>query len=149
MAKMREIGVGRIATVIGRYYAMDRDNRWERVKRAYDAIALGEGRKFAYPGAAIEASYDGGLTDEFIEPLVITGKNGAPLAATQSGDSVIFFNLRADRARQLTRAFTGLNFDSFERERIQNIQFDTFNKYDRSIKKLHIFHSVDLERPLA
>src|SRR5215470_10606445 len=130
MAKMREVGVGRVATVMGRYYAMDRDNRWERVKRAYDAIALGEGRKFVYPGAAIEASYDGGVTDEFIEPAVITGKNGAPLATTRSGDSAIFFNLRADRARQLTRAFTGLNFDSFERERIQNLHFANFTNAD-------------------
>jgi len=149
MAKMREIGVGRIATVTGRYYAMDRDDRWERVKRAYDAIALGEGRKFAYPGAAIEASYDGGVTDEFIEPLVITRKNGAPLATTQSGDSVIFFNLRADRARQLTRAFTGLNFDSFERERIQNLHFATFTQYDRSINTSIIFPPVAPARPLA
>jgi 2,3-bisphosphoglycerate-independent phosphoglycerate mutase len=149
MAKMREIGVGRIATISGRYYAMDRDSRWERVKRAYDAIALGEGRKFAYPGAAIEASYDSGVTDEFIEPLVITGKDGAPLAMTQSGDSVIFFNLRADRARQLTRAFTGLNFDSFERERIQNLSFATFTQYDRSINTSIIFPPGTPARPLA
>src|SRR5215475_11265350 len=106
MARMREIGVGRIATITGRYYAMDRDDRWERVKRAYDAIARGEGRKFAYPGAAIEASYDSGVTDEFIEPVVVIGKDGVPLAMAQSGDSVIFFNLRADRARQLTHACT-------------------------------------------
>ncbi|MBO0724385.1 MAG: 2,3-bisphosphoglycerate-independent phosphoglycerate mutase, partial [Blastocatellia bacterium] len=149
MAKMREIGVGRIATITGRYYAMDRDDRWDRVKRAYDAIARGEGRKFAYPGAAIEASYDGGLTDEFIEPAVITEKSGAPLAVTQSGDSVIFFNLRADRARQLTRAFTGLNFDSFERERIQNLHFATFTQYDRSINTSIIFPPGPPGRPLA
>ncbi|HEY7182518.1 MAG TPA: 2,3-bisphosphoglycerate-independent phosphoglycerate mutase [Blastocatellia bacterium] len=151
MAKMREVGVGRIATITGRYYAMDRDNRWDRVKRAYDAIARGEGRKFAYPGAAIEASYDGGLTDEFIEPAVIAEKNGAPLAMTQSGDSVIFFNLRADRARQLTRAFTGLNFDSFERERIQNLHFATFTQYDRSINTSIVFPPPPFAsaRPLA
>jgi 2,3-bisphosphoglycerate-independent phosphoglycerate mutase len=149
MAKMREIGVGRVATITGRYYAMDRDNRWERVKRAYDAIARGEGRKFAYPGAAIEASYDGGVTDEFIEPAVIIGKNGAPLATTQGGDSVIFFNLRADRARQLTRAFTGLNFDSFERERIQNLHFATFIQYDRSINTSIIFPPAAPTRTLA
>jgi 2,3-bisphosphoglycerate-independent phosphoglycerate mutase len=149
MARMREIGVGRVATITGRYYAMDRDNRWERVKRAYEAIARGEGRKFTYPGAAIEASYDGGVTDEFIEPVVITGKDGAPLATTQSGDSVIFFNLRADRARQLTRAFTGLNFDSFERERIQNLHFATFTQYDRSINTSIIFPPVAPARPLA
>jgi 2,3-bisphosphoglycerate-independent phosphoglycerate mutase len=151
MARMREIGVGRIATITGRYYAMDRDNRWERVKRAYDAIARGEGRKFAYPGAAVEASYDCGVTDEFIEPVVVIGKDGDPLATTQSGDSVIFFNLRADRARQLTCAFTGLNFNSFERERIQNLHFATFTQYDRSINKSIIFPPgpPGAPRPLA
>jgi 2,3-bisphosphoglycerate-independent phosphoglycerate mutase len=149
MAKMREIGVGRVATISGRYYAMDRDNRWERVKRAYDAIARGEGRKFAYPGAAIEASYDAGVTDEFIEPVVLTGKDGSPLATAQSGDSVIFFNLRADRARQLTCAFTGLNFDSFERERIQNLHFATFTQYDCSINTSIIFPPGTPARPLA
>src|SRR5262249_49536389 len=133
MGKMREIGAGRIATITGRYYAMDRDNRWERVKRAYDAIAHGEGQKFTYPVTAIETSYDNGVTDEFIEPVVIVGKNGAPVATVSSGDSVIFFNLRADRAKQLTRAFTGLNFDGFERERIQELHFATFTQYDRSI----------------
>jgi 2,3-bisphosphoglycerate-independent phosphoglycerate mutase len=149
MAKMREIGVGRIATITGRYYAMDRDNRWDRVKRAYDAIAHGEGRKFAYPSAAIEASYDGGMTDEFIDPVVVTGKSGAPLATTKSGDSVIFFNLRADRARQLTRAFTGQNFNSFERERIENLHFATFTQYDRSINTSIIFPPAAQARPLA
>jgi 2,3-bisphosphoglycerate-independent phosphoglycerate mutase len=152
MAKMREIGVGRIATITGRYYAMDRDNRWERVKRAYDALTLGEGRKFAYPGAAIEASYDAGMTDEFMEPVIVTDKSGAPLATAQSGDSMIFFNLRADRARQLARAFTGLNFDSFERERIQNLRFATFIQYDCSINKSIVFPPgppVAAARPLA
>src|SRR5262245_55030340 len=149
MAKMRETGAGRIATITGRYYAMDRDNRWERVKRAYDAMACGEGRKFTYPGAAIEASYDKGVTDEFIEPAVITGKNGEPIATVKSGDSAIFFNLRADRARQLTRAFTGLNFDGFERERIQNLHFATFIQYDRSINTSIIFPPIDPARSLA
>jgi len=149
MGKLREVGAGRIATITGRYYAMDRDNRWERVKRAYDAIAHGAGRKCAYPGAAIETSYDNGVTDEFIEPVVITGKNGAPIATVNSGDSVIFFNLRADRARQLTRAFTGLNFDGFERERIQDLHFATFTQYDRSINTSIIFPPVAPARPLA
>jgi len=149
MGKMRETGAGRIATITGRYYAMDRDNRWERVKRAYDAIAHGVGRKCAYPGAAIETSYDNGVTDEFIEPTVITGKTGAPIATAQSGDSVIFFNLRADRARQLTRAFTGLNFDGFERERIQDLHFATFTQYDRSINTSIIFPPAAPARALA
>jgi len=113
------------------------------------AIAGGEGRKFAFPGAAIEASYDNGVTDEFIEPAVITGKDGAPIATTQSGDSVIFFNLRADRARQLTRAFTGLNFDGFGRDRIQNLHFATFTQYDRSITTSIIFPPAAPARSLA
>ena len=149
MVKMRETGAGRIATITGRFYAMDRDNRWERVKRAYDAITRGEGRKFTYPGAAIEASYDNGMTDEFIEPAVIIGKNGAPISTVSGGDSVIFFNLRADRARQLTRAFTGLNFDEFERERIKNLHFATFIQYDRSINTKIIFPPIAPARPLA
>jgi len=89
------------------------------------------------------------VTDEFIEPAVITGKNGAPIAMVNSGDSAIFFNLRADRARQLTRAFTGLNFDEFERERIQNLHFATFTQYDRSINTSIIFPPVAPARPLA
>ncbi|MGE0133010.1 MAG: 2,3-bisphosphoglycerate-independent phosphoglycerate mutase [Blastocatellales bacterium] len=149
VGKMREFGAGRIATITGRYYAMDRDSRWERVKRAYDAIANGEGRKFACPVAAIETSYDDGVTDEFIEPVVVTGKDGAPIATVNSGDSVIFFNLRADRARQLTRAFTGLNFDGFDRERIQNLQFATFTQYDRSINTSIFFPPIAPARPLA
>src|SRR5262245_40450515 len=103
-AKLREIGAGRIATITGRYYAMDRDNRLERVKRAYDAIAGGEGRKFMWRTQGIEASYEPGVTDEFIERVGITGKDFEPVATVRGGDSVIFFNLRADRARQLTRA---------------------------------------------
>ncbi len=149
IGRMREYGVGRIATIMGRYYAMDRDNRWERVKRAYDAIANGEGRKCADPVAAIETSYDDGVTDEFIEPVVLAGKDGAPVATVQNGDSVIFFNLRADRARQLTRAFTGLNFDGFDRERIQNLHFATFTQYDRSINTSIFFPPIAPARPLA
>jgi 2,3-bisphosphoglycerate-independent phosphoglycerate mutase len=147
--KIREIGVGRIATITGRYYAMDRDNRWERIKRAYDAIVYGEGRKLMSPAHAIETSYESGVTDEFIEPVVITGKDVAPIATVESGDSVIFFNLRADRAKQLTRAFTGLNFDGFERERIQDLHFATFTQYDRSINTSIIFPPAAPARPLA
>ncbi len=149
MGKMREMGAGRIATISGRYYAMDRDNRWERVKRAYDAIARGEGRKFSYPGAVLETAYDKGVTDEFIEPAVITGKTGAPIATMNSGDSVIFFNLRADRASQLGRAFTEASFEGFERDRIQNLRFATFTQYDFSINTSIIFPPAAPARSLA
>jgi 2,3-bisphosphoglycerate-independent phosphoglycerate mutase len=142
LQKMREIGIGRIATITGRFYAMDRDNRWERIKRAYGAIAKGDGRKTTDPVAAIETSYENGVTDEFIEPIVVAHKDGTPVATVKDGDSVIFFNFRADRARQLTRAFTGLNFNSFERERIQNLHFATFTQYDRAINTSIVFPPI-------
>lgn len=147
--KMREYGTGRVASVVGRYYAMDRDNRWERVKRAYDLLTKGEGKPFPDPLAGIEASYAAGVTDEFIEPIVVTNEDGSPVATIKSGDSVIFFNFRADRARQLTRAFTGLNFDGFERERIANLHFATFTQYDRSFTTPIVFPPIKLENILA
>jgi 2,3-bisphosphoglycerate-independent phosphoglycerate mutase len=147
--KLREIGAGRIATICGRYYAMDRDHRWERIERAYRAIAGGEGRKSIDPIEAIVTSYENGVTDEFIEPIVVTRKDGAPVATVKEGDSVIFFNFRADRARQLTRAFTGLNFDGFRRERIRNLHFATFTQYDRSINTSIVFPPVTPARTLA
>ncbi|MBP6823140.1 MAG: phosphoglycerate mutase (2,3-diphosphoglycerate-independent), partial [Acidobacteria bacterium] len=137
--KMRELGLGRIATISGRYYAMDRDRRWERVKLAYEAMAAGQGIQTSDPVAAIETSYENGLTDEFILPTVIVSNEGEPVGTVQPGDSCIFFNFRADRARQLTRAFTGLNFNNFERERIQDLNFATFTQYDRAINSSIVF----------
>lgn len=147
--KMREIGVGRIATVCGRYYAMDRDNRWERVKRAYDALTLGIGARVTDPIAGIEKSYENGVTDEFIEPMVVTDESDDPVATIKSGDSIIFFNFRADRARQLTRAFTGLNFDGFERERIKDLHYATFTQYDRSFNTPIVFPPISLKNILV
>jgi 2,3-bisphosphoglycerate-independent phosphoglycerate mutase len=147
--KMREYGVGRVASVVGRYYAMDRDNRWERVKRAYDLLTEGEGKPFTDPIAGIEASYAAGVTDEFIEPIIVTHADGAPVATVRAGDSVIFFNFRADRARQITRAFTGLNFDGFERELIPNLHYATFTQYDRSFTTPISFPPVALENILV
>jgi len=152
--KMREMGLGRIATISGRYYAMDRNNRWERVERTYNAMTQGKGRRATDPIAAIEAAYEHGQTDEFIEPIVIVNPDGAPVATVQSGDSCIFFNFRADRARQLTRAFTGLNFasapaDGFARERIRDLQFATFTQYDRAVNSSIVFPPVTLKHTLA
>ena len=107
---MREYGVGQIATIIGRYYAMDRDNRWERIEKSYRAMVHGEAEaKFTDPIAAIRASYEKGVTDEFVVPAVITtepapGKPAAPRGVIRDDDAVIFFNFRADRARETTRA---------------------------------------------
>ncbi len=147
--KMRELGLGRIATISGRYYAMDRDRRWERVKLAYEAMATGQGIQTSDPVAAIETSYENGLTDEFILPTVIVTNEGEPVGTVQPGDSCIFFNFRADRARQLTRAFTGLNFNNFDRERIQDLNFATFTQYDRAINSSIVFPPVALKNTLA
>src|SRR5438128_7687905 len=102
--KIEEIGCGKIATVIGRYYAMDRDRRWERIQRAYDLLVKGVGARAQDPVKAIRESYQRGLTDEFIEPIVVENENGEAAATIQDGDVVVFFNFRPDRARQLTRA---------------------------------------------
>ena len=110
--KMQEIGVGKIATVTGRYYAMDRDNRWERVEKAYAAMVYGEGVENADPVAAVEASYAEGVTDEFIVPVVCTGKEGV----IKENDAVVFFNFRPDRAREITRTLGDPAFDGFERK---------------------------------
>ena len=114
-AKLKELGVGKIATIIGRYYAMDRDNRWERVQQAYNAMVLGEGVYGEDPAAMVQKSYDEDVTDEFIKPIVIT-ENGAPVATIQAGDSVIFANFRPDRAREITRALLFEDFDGFTRK---------------------------------
>src|SRR6266404_1536248 len=102
--KCREIGVGEIATVVGRYYAMDRDKHWERTERAYKMLVNGEGRLTKDPLAAIRQSYERNVTEEFVEPIVVTRAGADLLATIQSGDSVIFFNFRADRAREITAA---------------------------------------------
>ena len=110
--KCKEIGIGQIATVMGRFYAMDRDKRWERLQRAYDAIANGEAPFEADPVAAVQKSYDAGVTDEFMEPVVCTEK-----ATVNEGDSVIFFNFRPDRAREITRCFVDPAFTDVVRKK--------------------------------
>ena len=109
--KCAEIGVGKIATVMGRYYVMDRDKRWERVQLAYDAMVYGEGIQNEDPVAAVEKSYSAGVTDEFVEPVVCDREG-----TISDGDSVIFFNYRPDRAREITRVFVDPEFDGFQRE---------------------------------
>jgi len=129
-AEMARIGHGCLATVIGRYYAMDRDNRWDRVERAWRAMALGEGQ-FATSGAvAIQAAYDSGQTDEFVQPRVIL-QNGSPAGTIEDNDGVIFFNFRADRARELTRSFTQADFNAFQRPDVPQLSaFVCMTEYD-------------------
>ena len=126
--KCREIGVGEIATISGRYYAMDRDKRWERVEKAYDAIAKGDGVKKATAKEAIEASYAEKVTDEFVVPAVIGG-----YAGMKKGDGVIFFNFRPDRARELTHAFTDTTFDGFPRVEGLDLAFTTMTQYEEGM----------------
>lgn len=145
-AKMKELGVGKVASVSGRYYAMDRDNRWDRVERAYRALTKGEGNYAESAVAGIQASYDKEVYDEFVEPLVVT-EGGKPLAVVSDHDSVIFFNFRPDRAREITRAICDDKFDSFERP---NGYFKTtyvcFTEYDATIpNKLVAFHKVEIK----
>ncbi|NQV17134.1 MAG: 2,3-bisphosphoglycerate-independent phosphoglycerate mutase [Armatimonadetes bacterium] len=129
IAKTREIGIGKIATISGRYYAMDRDNRWERIEKAYNAIVYGKGGEFTDTVDAIRKSYDTDITDEFITPKVII-ENGKPVASVEENDAVIFFNFRSDRARQITRVFIQPEFDKFQRKEFQNLKYITFSEYD-------------------
>ena len=128
--EMGRIGAGRIATVIGRFYAMDRDNRWERVERAYNAIALGEGNQRSSAADAIGLSYAAGVTDEFVEPAVICA-DGQPVGQLRDGDGFIFFNFRSDRAREITRSFTDPSFTGFARKALPKLaSYVCMTEYD-------------------
>jgi 2,3-bisphosphoglycerate-independent phosphoglycerate mutase len=148
LAKMKEIGIGEVATVGGRYYAMDRDNRWERVERAYRAMVRGEGKESADPVAAVSASYAAGKTDEFMEPVVIA-RDGRPAGRISPGDSVIFYNFRGDRARQLTRALTQEGFDRFPRPERLDLVYACMATYDETFHLPVGFAPQTLENILA
>ncbi|MCI6499590.1 2,3-bisphosphoglycerate-independent phosphoglycerate mutase [Lachnospiraceae bacterium HCP1S3_C3] len=135
--KMQEIGVGQVATVSGRYYAMDRDNNWDRIEKAYDAITKGEGDKASDPVQAIADSYAKDVNDEFVVPVVIEN-DGKPVATVNDKDSIIFFNFRPDRARQMTRAFCIDDFDGFNRGARKDVTFVCFTEYDVTIPNKEI-----------
>jgi 2,3-bisphosphoglycerate-independent phosphoglycerate mutase len=128
--KIADLGVGKIASIVGRYYAMDRDKRWERTKRAYDLLVHAVGERFTDPIEAVKNSYEAGINDEFVEPRVIIRSNDEPVATIQDGDSVIFFNFRPDRARQLTRALAVLGFSEFPVADRSKIDYVCFTTYD-------------------
>jgi len=131
--RLDTLGCGRIATVAGRYWAMDRDNRWERVERAWRAMALGEGVRASDPIDATLASYDAGKTDEFMEPTVVCDAEGAPAAVVSDGDALVFFNFRPDRAREITRAFVDPGFSGFARPVFKRTHFVCLAEYDPKI----------------
>lgn len=141
-AKMKEIGVGKVASVMGRYYAMDRDNNYDRVKLAYQALTKGEGLTADSATAGIQASYDRGENDEFVKPTVVM-ENGAPTAVIGDGDSVIFYNFRPDRAREITHAFCDDEFTGFERGKRPDIVYVCFSDYDPTIPNKEVaFHKI-------
>lgn len=129
--KTRELGVGRVASVMGRYWAMDRDKRWERNELAYDALTQGHGQMVTDPVRAIEEAYAAGETDEFVKPRLVADANGAPIGTLRDGDAVIFFNFRADRARQITRALFDPVFEGFVRKAWPRLaSLTTMTEYD-------------------
>ena len=145
-AAMQEIGVGQIATVMGRYYAMDRDNRWERVEKAYAAMVYGEGVQNPDPVAAVAASYEADVTDEFIVPVVCQ-----PQGTIHAGDSVVFFNFRPDRAREITRTFVDPDFSGFARRQgFFPLTYVCMTQYDATMPNVQVaFHPQSLTNTLG
>lgn len=139
LKKLEEIGVGKVATVMGRYYAMDRDNRWERVEKAYAAMVYGEGEKAECPVCAVQNSYDKEVTDEFVIPTVCEGAE--PIAA---GDSVIFYNFRPDRAREITRTLVDPDFSGFERKNgFFPLNFVCMTQYDATMPNVDVAYKPE------
>lgn len=143
--KILELNTGKIATVSGRYYAMDRDKRWERTEQAYNAIVLGEGVKADSAVKAVEASYILKETDEFVRPTVIIDSKGEPVGTVKEGDSIIFFNFRPDRARQLTKAFVDKDFEGFKRKKgYFRVYFVCMTRYDDEIRDVKVAYEPEI-----
>ena len=134
--KIKQIGVGKIASIMGRYYAMDRDNRWDRVELAYNAMVYGKGNRDTAAAKAVKSSYEKGVLDEFVIPTVIT-KDDEPVSMIKEKDSVVFFNFRPDRAREITRVFTQKDFEGFDRKLIK-VFFVCMTQYDKTFENVHV-----------
>ena len=148
--RCRELAAGRIATVMGRYYAMDRDRRWERTEKAYRAMVLGEGLRAASAMEALEEAYRRGETDEFVQPTVVLDGSGQPVATVNDGDGVIFYNFRPDRARQITRAFVDEDFQGFNRpENRPRVWYTCMTQYDKTIRAPVAFQPQHLNNTLG
>lgn len=146
--QIKRIGCGAVATIAGRYYSMDRDKRWERIKLGYDAIVYGQGKQAKNASEAIEASYTDNVSDEFVVPVVIVN-NDKPVATINKNDAVIYFNFRADRARQMTQALTDPSFDGFEREGDLALKMATFMHYYDGQSPDHAFEVPEPTNGLA
>jgi 2,3-bisphosphoglycerate-independent phosphoglycerate mutase len=147
--KMREMGIGRIATLGGRYYGMDRDNRWDRIEKAYKAMVLGEGIKAATSQAAIQNSYELRISDEFMEPVVLVDEQGRAVGNIKDGDAVIFFNFRADRARQISHALVDQDLDKFERPFLPRTHYVCMTQYDVNLQAPVAFMPQNLNNTLG
>ncbi len=147
--KMQELGTGKIASVMGRFYAMDRDKRWNRVQKAYYAMVLGEGHLALDPLAAIEKSYQADVTDEFIEPIVIIDDDGLPRGTIKDGDSIIFFNFRADRAREISHALVDGDFKDFARVQWPSVHYVCMTQYDIKLSAPIAFTPQSMDNTLG
>ncbi|HEY9176366.1 MAG TPA: 2,3-bisphosphoglycerate-independent phosphoglycerate mutase, partial [Flavipsychrobacter sp.] len=147
-ATLQQTGA-KLASVCGRYYAMDRDKRWERVKLAYDALVKGTGFRTTDPLAAVQQSYEDGITDEFVKPIIATDIDGSPVATIKEGDVVVCFNFRTDRCREITVALTQQSFPEYQMQPL-NLHYVTMTEYDKTYKNVGvIFHNDNLNNTLG
>lgn len=149
--KIAEYGVGQIATISGRYYSMDRDKRWDRVKKAYDAMVYGEGPKYTDPLAVVEESYASEIYDEFVIPSVITNEAGDPVGTVEDGDSIIFYNFRPDRAIQISRTFANEDFHDFDRgDKVpKNLDFVMLTNFSETVNGYVAYEPVNLDNTVG
>ncbi|WP_173915675.1 2,3-bisphosphoglycerate-independent phosphoglycerate mutase [Halobacillus sp. Marseille-Q1614] len=150
-SKMDELGIGEFASIAGRYYAMDRDNRWDRVQKSYDAIAYGKGPAYSDPLEAVRDSYEQGIYDEFVVPFVVTKENGEPVGKMEDEDTVVFYNFRPDRAIQLSRSFANNEFNDFDRgkEAPKNLYFVGMTQYSDAVDSKVAFPPNDLKNTVG
>lgn len=148
---IKEVGVGQIATISGRYYSMDRDKRWDRVEKSYRSMVYGEGPSYSSAMECVEDSYNNGIFDEFVLPSVITKEDGQPVATIQDDDSVIFYNFRPDRAIQISNTFTNEDFRSFDRgeKAPKNLHFVCFTHFSETVKGYVAFKPTNLDNTLG
>lgn len=149
--KMKELGVGQFATISGRYYSMDRDKRWDRVKKAYDAMVYGEGPSYRDPYEVVNDSYENGIYDEFVLPSVITSENGNPVGKVQDEDSIIFYNFRPDRAIQISRTFANEDFHDFDRGNHvpKDLHFVMLTSFSESVDGYVAYNPVNLDNTIG
>lgn len=147
--ELQRLALGKVASITGRYYGMDRDERWDRTKRAYDMMVSGVGIRTQNYIAEIQKSYDKNVTDEHLEPIVVVDSQSQPIGLVKSNDAVIFFNFREDRAVQITRAFEDVNFPGFQRDLLSNLYFVGLTDYEKGFPKISAFPTENIANPIG